>query len=796
VPVIPSPHSFLLPLRGRSLALVAAAFLTANVGRGDEVKVEHPGAGVYQKMCVDCHDAKGEGVADKHDEPLVGNRSIASLTRYITRTMPEGKEGTCVGEDAANVAAYIFEAFYSAAAQARNNPVRASLARLTVAQYQNSVADLIGRFRPGFDRAPGKDRGLKARYTGKKLDVFGPQLPPEKDEEKRKRKERVRFERVDEQLSFKFGAESPDPLLMKPGEFNIRWDGALIAPETGTYEFILRTENGARIWVNDPKDPLIDAWVSTGPDVREERKSIFLLGGRTYPFSVEHFKFKDKSASIEVLWKPPHGQEVLIPKDYLVPDELPSTAVVSTGFPADDRSDGYERGTTISKEWDQASTRAAIEVAVHVGKTLDGLAGTRTDAPDRADKLKDFSRRFVEAAFRRPLDDEQRQLFVEKHFESATDPDVAVKRVVLLALKSPRFLYPGLSRGEQRDDFAVAAQLALDLWDSVPDARLAKAASEGKLHTTDEVRAEALRMISDPRAKAKLHGFFHHWLELERAENVSKDNKLFPGFDSAMMADLRESLWKFVDEVVWNGSSDYRQLIQADYLWLNERLAKFYGKEVTGADFQRVPFDPNQRSGVITHPYLLASLAYNRTTSPIHRGVFLSRNIVGLALKNPSVAVAFEDAKFDPTLTMREKVQELTKNESCMGCHSSINPLGFSLEHFDAVGRWRTKDNDKPVDARDKFDADDGRTITISGPKDIANYAVESNSAHRAFVRQLFNHTVKQPAPAFGEGTLETLRSQFAASGFNIQKLLTEIAVTSASHVLAEPKTEVASNTP
>jgi hypothetical protein len=548
--------------------------------------------------------------------------------------------------------------------------------------------------------------------------------------------------------------------------------------------------------VNDPKDPLIDAWVSTGPDVREERKSIFLLGGRSYPFSVEHFKFKDKSASIQVLWKPPHGQVVLIPKEQLLPDGLPATMVVSTGFPADDRSDGYERGTTISKEWDQATTRAAIEVATHITKNLEGLAGTKRDASDRVDKLKDFARRFVEAAFRRPLDDEQCQLFIGRYFENAPDPEIALKRVVLLALKSPRFLYPELARGENRDDFAAAARLALDLWDSLPDARLTKTAAEGKLHAADEIQKEALRMISDPRAKSKLHGFFHHWLELERAENVSKDSKLFPDFDAAMLADLRESLWKFVDEVVWSGQSDYRQLIQADYLWLNERLAKFYGKEITGEGFQRVSFDPNQRSGVITHPYLLASLAYNRNTSPIHRGVFLSRNIVGLALKNPSVAVAFEDAKFDPTLTMREKVQELTKNESCMSCHSSINPLGFSLEHFDAVGRWRTEDNNKPVDAHGHFDADDGRTIKVSGPKDIANYAIGSDSAHRTFVRQLFQHTVKQPALAFGEGTLETLRTQFAASGFNIQKLLAEIAVTSASHVLTQPKTEVASTSP
>ncbi len=747
-----------------------------------EPTADHPGAQVYQKMCADCHGPKGEGVADKYDDPLVGRRSVESLKKYISRAMPDGKEGTCVGEDAANVAAYIFDAFYSAAAQARNHPVLENLTRLTVGQYQNSVADLIGRFRGDADRPFGSERGLKAQYSGKKRLEFGPQLPPEKDEGKRKEKERLRYDQVDGHISFKFADESPDSARLRSEEFNLRWEGSIIAPETGTYEFIVKTENGVRLYVNNPKDPLIDGWVTPGPAVREERKSIFLLGGRAYPITLEHFKYKEKSASVELLWKPPHGRVAIIPRDHLLPSGRQMTAVVTTGFPADDRSDGYERGTTISKEWDQATTRAALEVAAHVEQNLDGLAGTKAGAPDRAEKLQDFARRFVEAAFRRPLSDEQRESVIGRNFVSAPSPELAVKRAVLLALKSPRFLYPVLAHGDAVDDWRVAANLASTLWDSLPDARLAKAAGEGKLHTREEIAREAQRMIADPRTQAKLHGFFHHWLELDRAENATKDAKVFPEFDDAMMADLRESLWRFVDEVVWSEGSDYRKLLTADYLWLNERLGKFYGKPVAGEDFQRVGFDPQQRAGVITHPYLLSSLAYSRTTSPIHRGVFLSRNIVGLALKNPSVAVAFEDAKFDPTLTMREKVVELTKNATCMGCHSSINPLGFSLEHFDAVGRWRTQDNNKPVHAEDQFDADDGRVVKIAGPKDVADYALGSESAHRAFVRQLFNHTVKQPAPAFGERTLEELRQQFEASGFNITKLLADIAITSATH--------------
>jgi len=790
-----------------SLGLIAlgafgSSLLVASA-RAAEGTAEHPGAKVYTQMCAACHGKKGEGVAEKYDDPLMGNRSVSSLTKYISRTMPEGKEGTCVGADAENVAAYIFDSFYSPAAQARNNPVRESLTRLTVAQYQNSIAELIGRFRGGYDRDPGKERGFKAQYSGKKPQVFGPFLAPEennveKDEGKRRGKERARYEQIDQRISFKFGAASPDPARLRADEFSLRWEGAIIAPETGVYEFIAKTENGIRLFLNNPKDPFIDAWVTPGPDVREEKKSIFLLGGRAYPFALEHFKYREKSASVELLWKPPHGRVSPVPASHVTPQGWPAAMVVTTTFPADDRSDGYERGTTISKEWDQATTRGALEVMAYVEQNLDSLAGTKSGASDRVDKLKDFSKRFVEAAFRRPLTDDQRQNYIERQFQTAATPEIGMKRVVLLALKSPRFLYPELAHEEHFDDWRIASRLAEELWDSIPDGRLARTASEGRLKTRDQILREAQRMIADPRAKAKLHGFFHHWLELDRAESAQKDPKAFPGFDESMMADLRESLWRFVDGVVWSESSDYRQLIAADYLWLNERLGKYYGKPVSGEEFQRVGFDANQRAGVVTHPYLLASLSYARSTSPIHRGVFLSRNIVGLALKNPSVAVAFEDSKFDPKLTMREKVSELTKSASCMGCHSTINPLGFTLENFDAVGRWRTQDNNKPVHATDEFHDDDGRMIVVKGPKDVANYALGSPSAHRAFVRQLFHHTVKQPTAAYGEATLDTLRQQFEANGFNIQKLLAEIAVTSAMHGLPSPNPppKVAQNPP
>ena len=773
-----------LPIHFCSGVMASLAIISSPVAALGAGPAEHPGKAIYQRLCAECHGDNGEGVDGEYDEPLVGDRTLEALAKKIDKTMPEDNPELCSGEDAKTVAAYIYDAFYSPAAQARRAPPAQDLLRLTIPQFRNSVMDLIGHFSqgPGFDRPPNPAPGLKGFYRGFEPLPAGQEAPKGNATERAKKRVAYKFERDDATISFHFGADSPEPGKMAADEFQLRWDGAVVAPETGDYEFMVKTENGFRLLINDPETPLIDSWVTPGPTVREEKKRIFLLGGRAYRLTLEHFKFKEASASIELWWKPPHGQLELIPARFLRHDRMAERMIVSNTFPPDDRSVGYERGSTISKAWDQAVTEAAIATSEFVDRNLDRLANTKQDAPDRADRLHKFARELVETAFCRPLSSEESALYLDSQFKSASAPELAIKRIVLLTIKSPHFLYPSLREPEKKDAHTVAARLALALWDSLPDRALLKAAIEGKLSQPQEIRSQAERMMKDERTKAKMHGFFHHWLELERAENLSKDPKAFPGFNTDVMADLRESLMRFVDEIVWEGSSDYRELLKASYIPLNERLGKIYGQSVKGEEFQHVSFDPKQRAGVVTHPYLLASLAYAKNSSPIHRGVFLTRNIVGMSLKPPAMAVAFEDSKFNPTFTMREKITELTRNKNCMSCHSMINPLGFSLENFDAIGRWRTKDNNKPVNAISDFTTEEGRTLHLTGPRDIVNYVADNPAGHRAFIRHLFHHMLKQAIPTYGPNVLPELQKKFASSNCNIQKLLVEIAITSASH--------------
>jgi hypothetical protein len=458
------------------------------------------------------------------------------------------------------------------------------------------------------------------------------------------------------------------------------------------------------------------------------------------------------------------------------------TFVARTAFPPDDSSLGYARGVAVSKAWDDATTSAAFEAANHAVKYLDRFAHSTPADVDRGPKLQRFAARWVEAAFRRPVSDEERTRWVTNQFNSAPSPETAVKRIVLLALKSPQFLYPSLP-SDRSVDFAIASRISYAAWDSLPDEELLQAAAAGRLRTRDQVMVQAMRALADPRARAKMRHFLYQWLQISYVDDLQKDPALFPEFTPDLVADLRTSLNLFLDDVVWNSPSGNRELLLADFLFVNDRLAKFYGVPAPAAgEFGRVTMDAAQRSGVITHPYLLAAFSYKSATSPIHRGVFLTRNIVGRALISPPMAVAFNDAEFAPNLTMREKVAKLTRPQSCQSCHAVINPLGFSLEWYDPVGRFRQAENGRAIDAVSSYLTDDGIEVRLTGARDVAQFAANSEHAHHAFIEQLFHQTIKQPLMAYGPEALGELRRQFVAGDFNIPKHLAELIALAALH--------------
>ncbi len=743
----------------------------------------HPGKAIYEKMCLDCHGAKGEGVKDKADDPLVGARTLDSLAQRIDRTMPEDKPELLNAEESKIVGEYIYHAFYSAEARARNTPARIDLSRLTVPQYRNSVADLILSFR-GDNWLP-ETRGLKARY-------FGDRGHNER-KEFRDQKKPDKYERVDSVVKADFGEGIPaheEAKEFSPEQFSIRWEGMILPEETGVYEFVVKTRNGVTLWVNDHDrgeesgKKTIDGWVAPHNDVREETGSVFLVGGRPYPIRLDFFTYKEKAASVELLWKTPHGVLETIPERSLAPEWAHESLILDVPFPADDRSVGYERGTMVSKAWLEAITAGAALAAEYVVEHFDELAKFKRDEPEeeRRKKTDEFAEKFVARAFRRPLSDEEKERYVRVHFKETQSTDQAIKRLVLQTLSSPRFLYPETGGPAKPDPWMVASRLSLLLWDSLPNERLLDRLNKGEFNDPGKFDQIVNEAVWNWRTRAKMRGFYQHWLEMERADELVKDKGAFPEFDPALAADLRTSLYAFLDEATWGKEkAGYRELLLSNAYPMNERLGKVYGADVKGG-FQPVTLDGGKRSGLITHPFVLSYLAYHNNTSPIHRGVFLTRHIIGMPLKSPPMANEFKDSKFDASLTMREKVVSMTKSQDCMSCHVTINPLGFSLEHYDGIGRWREQDRGKPVDAKAEFHAEDGRNLMLTGARDVAEFAANTPSAHRTFIESLFHHLVKQPVRAYGDDEMENLRKAFEQGGYQIPNLIKQIAVTTVQH--------------
>ncbi|MDF1739564.1 MAG: DUF1592 domain-containing protein [Verrucomicrobiales bacterium] len=762
----PYPRSLFLIL------LLTQCFVSAGFVAALDLE-NHPGKAIYQKQCLECHGETGEGAEDVDADPLVGDRTLESLAGRIERTMPEDNEDDCVGPDAKAVAEYIFHAFYSPAAQAKLNAVTTDITRLTRPQYLNSLADIMGYFRDSHNPPEIDKPGLNATYYASGRFRVDKELAG-KDT----------FKRVDKKVHFDFKSgipKVPEDKTFIPEEFAMQWDGSIMIEETGVYEFVIRTRNGVFLNLNsydtnndNPK--VIDGWVAPNNEIRDESAKMFLLGGRRYPLAMRYFKFKADKGYVELLWKKPGGILETIPEKVLTTNWSHPVFTSTAQFPADDRSYGYERGSSVSRQWLDAVTDGAYEAAEYVVENLKDLAKVKKDDPERGKKLREFGAQFPSVAFRRPLKPEEKSLFVDKAFEKHGETDEAIRRIVLLSLTSPRFLYPDTAFDSPTGPWARASTMALALWDSIPNRNLRKAAEQGKLSNAKQVEEKAWQMLHDGRARNKTREFFHHWLELDKAQQVSKDSELFPDFSPEVMADLRTSLELFLDEITWSEKSDYRELLLSDKMFLNERLGKIYGKPEIKGSFQKADLPGQARTGVITHPYLMTAFAYHNNTSPIHRGVFLTRNIAGMTLKPPPEAIEFKDNDFPPHLSMREKVTELTRAKACMACHSMINPLGFSLEHYDAIGRWRAKEEDKPINDDGILETDSGERIEIKGPREVAEFAANSESSHRAFVRQMFHHSVKQPALAYGPETMNQLQQHFQNTNFNIRYLLVKIA--------------------
>ena len=282
--------------------------------------------------------------------------------------------------------------------------------------------------------------------------------------------------------------------------------------------------------------------------------------------------------------------------------------------------------------------------------------------------------------------------------------DAGIGRALSAVLINPEFLFRveldpdrgGAIPAYHVSDLELASRLAFFLWSSLPDDELLDAAARGELSDPEELERQTRRMLADPRSFNLASNFAGQWLRLRNLASLSPNGRLFPDFDDNLRQAFREETERFIDSVIDENRS-VLDLLRADYTFLNERLAKHYGiPNVYGTRFRRVALDESsRRGGLLRHGSVLAVTSYATRTSPVIRGVWVLDNLFGAPPPPPLPNVpALEENEVAANLPMRERLAQHRNNPVCASCHRTIDPVGFALENFDALGRWRDQEGD------------------------------------------------------------------------------------------------------
>ena len=334
-----------------------------------------------------------------------------------------------------------------------------------------------------------------------------------------------------------------------------------------------------------------------------------------------------------------------------------------------------------------------------------------TGADDEEVCAKRILSTLMRRAYRRPVNevDLKKPMELYREAREQADFDAGIEMALSAVLVNPNFLFrieqdpAGVAPNTayRVSDIDLASRLSFFLWSSIPDDELLELAVRGQLSNPDVLAQQTRRMLTDPRSQSLVSNFAGQWLYLRNLESMTPDMRRFPDFDDNLRQAFRQETELFFESVMREDRS-VLDLLRADHTFLNERLARHYGiPHVYGSRFRRVALDKNShRGGLLRHGSILMVTSYPTRTSPVIRGKWILENILGMPPPPPPDNVpALKDNTVSATLSVRERLAMHRANPACARCHDLIDPVGFSLENFDAVGRWRDIEEGRPMDA-------------------------------------------------------------------------------------------------
>lgn len=718
--------------------------------------------------CVECHtgDQSEAGIVldgfstDSDDAPARKDRKTwERVVRMLEAgAMPPGDHPVRPKpEDTTAVVAWMDERVFRVDCALPNDPGRVTVRRLNRNEYNNTVRDLLGvTIRPA-DDFPSDDVGYGFDNIGDVLSL--PPLLMEKYLDAAEKVARAVIVVADPKGSVQ---RVEGDSLDKSGQFGVNEENAVGIFSSGNvskeFKFPIAGEYTLRV------EAMAD---QAGPDLAKVELRLDGRPVKSFDVAGQH-----KLGTYETTIKVDAGNRT-----------------VAGAF----TNDYYAPKAKNPKDRDRNLYVKSLEVQGPIGISAADFPETHrrlvTARPDERRSLHDAARQvlrpLVKRAFRRPVADDEVEPFV-KLVEFAVKQGDPYERGLQVALQgvlvSPHFLFR-IERDPDPDNpkakrtvtgAELASRLSYFLWSSMPDEELARAGENGELLKPDGLRRQTTRMLADPKSRAFVENFGGQWLNLRNLDELTPDPKLFPDFNPALKADMRKETELFFQHIVRNDRS-LLDFIDGKYTFLNDRLAKHYGLPSPGSDeFKEVKLEDARRAGVLTQASILTLTSDPTKTSPVKRGKWILENILGSAPPPPppNVPELAETQKANPNLTLRQQLEIHRKNPACATCHQQMDPLGMGFENFDAIGRWREKDNDQPIDSSGTLPTGE----TFSGPAELrAVLKTREKKFARHFAAQLLTYALGRGLEPSDRCTVDEIADAAAKDGYRFSVLVQSV---------------------
>lgn len=747
------------------LGAVLGLCLFATLSSASTPDFKHTAIPFMEKHCIECHGGKHtKGDLDlkqfKDDRNVLKDyktwRNV--LHQVNTGEMPPKKHTSrpsAIEIDGFNLA--LENSFKLAESRTKPDPGRVTVRRLNRTEYNNTVHDLLAvDFNPA-ENFPADDIGHGFDNIGDVLSISPVHLE--------------RYLDAAESIAKRAMPTTP------PKPSNRTTYSTFLAP------FNYRSEDGTRPVTNAPAELYVEHKIQVPGEYFFHVRAGATNANEGQPVQMTLLLGEKELITVTVTNKPKRW------KDFEVKLDLPAGDHRFAARFANAPTNAVNRMLFINefKVVGPTDTRTDFQ------KRIDAVAATGSAKPEQERAIVDW---FVTHAFRRPPTKEEMARYLHVFETGVTEGngqrEAGVQQLVETVLCSPKFLFrvelddrPKTRDAHPLEEYQLASRLSYFLWSSMPDDTLLDLAARKQL--TPNLPAQVQRMLRDPKAQSLVQNFAMQWLQLQRLKSFAPDTSLFPNFDENLRRAMLKETELFVGEIFQEDHS-VLELVDADFTYVNRTLARHYGLEnvafsnnseqrsrrrrSSDTEFVRVTLPDHQRGGLLTQASVLTVTSNPTRTSPVKRGKWVLEQILGTPPPPPPPNVPTLETQHELKGTLRQRMEQHRTNPTCANCHQNMDSLGFAFENFDAIGRFRSKDADGPIDPSGVLP--DGKEF--KGPAELKDLLKNKKElVARNLAEKLLTYGLGRGLEYYDERALNKIVDQMAKNDYKFSSLVSAI---------------------